>query len=156
VRRHHPATVTADASGARATRVGTGVMWNGGNEPHLGDAGVTYNPRDGKVYGYGPAGPTASSVFLARATATRATDVKAYEYWDQTRRAWQTQRLNNPTNAQALFANRELGQSDASPRCARTTSAGRSATPSSRTRSPTSSTPRACTGADTPCSEGRT
>jgi hypothetical protein len=104
------ATVTADASGARATRVGTGVMWNGGNEPYFGDVGVTYNPRDGKVYGYGPA---ASSVFLARATATRATDVNAYEYWDQTRRAWQTQRLNNPTNAQALFANRELGQSNA-------------------------------------------
>ncbi|WP_344611359.1 DUF4185 domain-containing protein [Dactylosporangium salmoneum] len=109
------ATVTADASGARATRAGTGVMWNGATEPHWGDVGVTYNPRDAKVYvyGYGPAGPTESSVFLARVPAARATDVTAYEYWDQSRRAWQTQRLTNPTQAQALFANRELGQSNA-------------------------------------------
>ncbi|MEV4141681.1 hypothetical protein AB0J72_57200 [Dactylosporangium sp. NPDC049742] len=44
------ATVTADAGGARATRAGTGVMWNGATEPHWGDVGVTYDPRDGKVY----------------------------------------------------------------------------------------------------------
>ncbi|GGK96077.1 ricin-type beta-trefoil lectin domain protein [Mangrovihabitans endophyticus] len=107
------ATVTADANGATATRAGD-VMWSG-SEPHWGDVGVTYNPRDGKVYvyGYGPAGAYDTNVYLARVAATRATDVNAYEYWNQSTRTWSTQRITHPDNSQALFTNRELGQSNA-------------------------------------------
>jgi hypothetical protein len=115
------ATVTADPSGPRATRM-VERMW-GSDEPNWGDVGVTYDPRDGKVYVFGH-GSAANGVngttFLARVPATRATDISAYEYWDQSKKSWTTTRFGNGTNgtqtyttAQALFTNAGHGQSNA-------------------------------------------
>jgi hypothetical protein len=113
-------TVTADADGAVATRT-SDTSW-GSTEPHWGDVGVTYNASDGKVYvyGYGP-DPYGVNVYLARADGPRATDVSAYEYWDQSSSAWTPLRFSlsgafgtvKLSDAQALFTNRTLGQSNA-------------------------------------------
>jgi hypothetical protein len=115
------ATVTADANGATATRVSDNLMW-GADEPWWGDVGVTYDPQDGKVYVWGHgAGDFSKNIYLARVTATRATDVSAYEYWDQSTGTWGTQRLTlsgdngtkKLTDAESMFPDHMLGQSNA-------------------------------------------
>ncbi|MFB7085235.1 ricin-type beta-trefoil lectin domain protein [Streptomyces sp. NPDC056296] len=115
------ATVTADANGARATRVSDDLMW-AADEPWWGDVGVTYNSQDGKVYVYGHgAGEFSRNIYLARVPANRATEVAAYEYWDQSARTWSTQRLTlggangtkKLTDAQSIFPDHMLGQSNA-------------------------------------------
>jgi hypothetical protein len=115
------ATVTADANGPVATRT-MDRMW-GSDEPNWGDVGVTYDPRDGKMYVFGH-GSSANNVngttFLARVPAAQATDVTAYEYWDQAKKAWTTTRFGNGQNGtrtyttdQALFSYAGHGQSNA-------------------------------------------
>ncbi|GAA3585023.1 hypothetical protein GCM10022222_82060 [Amycolatopsis ultiminotia] len=114
------ATVTADANAAYATRVND-TMW-GATEPWWGENGVTYNALDGKVYvyGHGP-DPFGANTYLARADATKATDVSAYEYWDQSSQAWGQQRFSlggelgtvKLSDAQAIFTDNQLGQSNA-------------------------------------------
>jgi hypothetical protein len=115
------ATVTADASGPRATRT-MERMWES-DEPNWGDVGVTYDPRDGKVYVFGH-GSAANNVngttYLARVSAPQATDVTAYEYWDQSTKVWSTTRFGNGrtgtttyTTAQAIFSYAGHGQSNA-------------------------------------------
>ncbi|MFB6551246.1 DUF4185 domain-containing protein [Streptomyces sp. NPDC056405] len=114
------ATVTASAEGVVAHRPHD-MMWEP-DEPHWGDVGVTYNPGDKKVYvyGYGPEG-FGRDVYLARVSAERATDVSAYEYWDQSAKSWTDQRFTKDgrsgtrklTKEMALFSNNELGQSNA-------------------------------------------
>ena len=113
------ATVTADATGAIATRT-SDTTW-GADEPWWGDIGVAYNPQDGDVYvyGHGPI-PFDDNVYLARAPGARATDVTAYQYWNQSTQSWTTQRFTlsggngtiKLTNAMSLFPNRQLGQSN--------------------------------------------
>jgi hypothetical protein len=115
------ATVTASANGAVAVR-GDDTLWNS-FEPWWGDVGVTYNALDqyAYVYGHGPASANLSSyVYLAKVPAARATDVSAYQYWDQSTSAWTTQRFANGqlgtinvSGAQALFPAHALGQSNA-------------------------------------------
>jgi hypothetical protein len=115
------ATVTADASGAVATRMDD-TMWNP-SEPWWGDVGVTYDAQDQNAYvfGHGPSTAQLSSyVFLAKAPAAEATDVSAYQYWNAATSSWTTQRLGNGqlgtlnvTSAQALFPASALGQSNA-------------------------------------------
>lgn len=114
------ATVTADAHGAVATR-SSDTTW-GPTEPHWGDVGTTYDPQDGDVYvyGYGP-DPFGTDVYLARVPAAQATDVDAYRYWDNSAQAWTNRRFSLSGNlgtvklsdAQAIFTNRALGQSNA-------------------------------------------
>ncbi|MEV0849122.1 DUF4185 domain-containing protein [Streptomyces sp. NPDC049954] len=114
------ATVTADDSGALAVRT-SDTTW-GPSEPHWGDVGVTLDPRDGKVYvyGYGPES-FGHHVYLARAAADRATDVSAYEYWDQSQKSWTSRRFTLSGDLGtvklsadlALFSHDELGQSNA-------------------------------------------
>jgi Domain of unknown function (DUF4185) len=113
-------TVTADSSGAVATRTSE-TTW-GSSEPHWGDVGITYNPQDGKVYvyGHGP-DPFGLNVYLARATASEATDVSKYEYWNQATQSWTPQRFSlsgdlgtvTLSDDIALFSNQQLGQSNA-------------------------------------------
>ncbi len=113
------ATVTADATGATAVRT-SDTTW-GSSEVHWGDVGVTYNSRDGDVYvyGYGP-DPFGADVYLAKVPASRAADVSAYQYWDQSQQQWTQQRFSlsgafgtrKLTSQMALFSNRELGQSN--------------------------------------------
>ncbi|MDI5973763.1 DUF4185 domain-containing protein [Streptomyces sp. SL13] len=114
------ATVTAGPGGAVATRT-SDTTW-GPTEPHWGDVGVTYNPLDGKVYvyGHGP-DPYGLNVYLARASAAQATDVSAYEYWNQSAQAWTNLRFSlsgalgtvKLSDDLALFSHQELGQSNA-------------------------------------------
>jgi hypothetical protein len=115
------AYVTADANGPVATRT-MDHMW-GPDAPNWGDVGVTYDPTDGKAYVYGH-GSSANNVngttFLARVSATQATGVTAYEYWDQSKKAWTSTSYGNGTNgtqtyttSQALFTYAGHGQSNA-------------------------------------------
>lgn len=113
------AKVSMTANGPHADRQ-MDTQWNS-FEPFFGDIGVTYNPLDKKVYAYGngPAG-LGEHVFLARADAERATDVSAYEYWNAATQSWTTQRFANGewgtlkvSREQAIFKDRELGQSNA-------------------------------------------
>jgi hypothetical protein len=114
------ATVGIGPYGPIATRA-SDTMW-GPTEPWWGDNGATYNPLDGKVYvyGHGPA-PFSNNVYLARATAANATDVSAYEYWDQSAQVWTPRRFSLSgafgtvvlSDALAIFPNGELGQSNA-------------------------------------------
>lgn len=114
------ATVSADANGAVATRT-SDTVW-GPTEPYWGDIGATYDPRDGKVYvyGHGPS-PYDGNVYLARVPAAQAADVNAYEYWIQSSRSWTNLRFSLSgafgtvvlSDAQAIFTNRTLGQSNA-------------------------------------------
>ncbi len=114
------ATVTADATGARATRT-MDTMW-GPDEPFWGDIGVTYDPQDKKVYvyGHGP-GKLGDNTYLARVPAEKATQVEAYEYWNQSAKSWGTQRFTldgrNGTVRlsadQAIFTYAAVGQSNA-------------------------------------------
>lgn len=115
------ATVTADANGPKAVRV-VDTMWNS-FEPFWGDIGVTYNSLDQHVYvfGHGPASANLGAhVYLAKVPAAQATEVSAYQYWDQSQKSWSTQRFADGTlgtlkltSSQAIFANRTLGQSNA-------------------------------------------
>ncbi|HEX4477783.1 MAG TPA: hypothetical protein VH142_21995 [Polyangiaceae bacterium] len=115
------ATVTADENGPKATR-SMDHMWES-DEPNWGDVGVTYDPTDRKVYvfGHGEASMNVNgTVFLARVPAAKATDVTAYEYWDQAAKTWGTTRYGNGragtktyTTDQALFSYAAHGQSNA-------------------------------------------
>jgi hypothetical protein len=115
------ATVTADASGAVATRTDD-TMWNP-SEPWWGDVGVTYDAEDQNAYVFGHGPSTAmlsNTVFLAKVPASQATDVSAYQYWNGATSSWTTQRFANGqlgtlnvTSAQALFPANALGQSNA-------------------------------------------
>lgn len=115
------ATVTANENGATATR-SNDTMWNS-FEPYWGDIGVTYNSLDQNAYvfGHGPASAgLGANVYLARAPAARATDVSAYQYWDQSTKTWTKARFANGqlgtvklTSAQAIFPDHALGQSNA-------------------------------------------
>jgi len=115
------ATVTASAAGAVATRPDD-TMW-GADEPWWGDVGVTYDALDQNAYvfGHGPSTANLSNyVYLAKVSAAQATDVTAYQYWDQSASAWTTQRFANGdggtlavTSAQALFPEDALNQSNA-------------------------------------------
>jgi hypothetical protein len=116
------ATVTANSGGAVATRT-SDTTW-GPTEPAWGDIGVTYDPTDGRVYvyGHGPAGSDfAGDVYLCRAPAAQATDVSAYEYWDQSVSGWTSRRFSLSgalgtvmlSHDLAIFPNRQLGQSNA-------------------------------------------
>lgn len=115
-------TVTATASaGAKAART-METMWNP-FEPYWGDIGATYNPLDGYVYvfGHGPKSANLlSCVYLAKVPAAQATNVGAYQYWDQSAHAWTTRRFANGqlgtinvSSAQAIFTNNSQGQSNA-------------------------------------------
>jgi hypothetical protein len=114
------ATVTANSSGAVAVRPGD-TTW-GPTEPRWGDIGATYDPLDGDVYvyGHGP-DPFGADVYLARAPGAQATDVSAYQYWDNSTKAWTNRRFSlsgalgtvKLSDAQALFTNHTLGQSNA-------------------------------------------
>jgi hypothetical protein len=114
------ATVTATATGAVATRT-MDTMWLP-IEPAWGDIGATYNPSDANVYvyGHGP-GSLSSNVYLAKVPAARATDVSAYQYWDQSIKGWTKRRFTTDgrygtvkmSSAQAIFTNHALGQSNA-------------------------------------------
>ena len=90
------ATVMADANGAIAMR-SHDTLWTS-DEPYWGDIGVTYDPLDERVYVFGH-GPTAldlkANVYLARVQATEATNIDAYEYWDQAARAWTDERFGD-------------------------------------------------------------
>jgi hypothetical protein len=113
-------TVTADGYGAYATRTAD-TTW-GSTEPWWGDIGATYNPLDGKVYvyGHGPA-PFDDNVYLCRADAANATDVSAYEYWNQSAQGFTPLRFSLSgafgtvvlSDALSIFPNRQLGQSNA-------------------------------------------
>ncbi|MBU2670778.1 sigma-70 family RNA polymerase sigma factor [Actinoplanes bogorensis] len=115
------ARVKADKTGATATRTrpvhsaNTGedkdtLLW-GPDDPWYGDIGITYDPRDKKVYAYGN-GPD-KGIYLARVPAARADDVTAYEYWDESRKAWYTG-LRKVGEKQAIFGLYEnYGQSNA-------------------------------------------
>ncbi len=115
------ATVTAGANGPVATRLAQ-TMWSS-FEPYWGDVGVTYDALDHNVYvfGHGPASASLSGdVFLAKAPAAQATEVSAYQYWDQSQSAWTTARFANGqlgtvdvSSSQAIFTNHALGQSNA-------------------------------------------
>jgi hypothetical protein len=115
------ATVTADANGAKATRAMDRMFES--DEPNWGDVGVTYDPTDKKVYVFGSGEPSmnlSGTVFLARVPAARATDVTAYEYWDQSTKTWGTTRYGSGrtgtrtyTVDQALFSFAAHGQSNA-------------------------------------------
>lgn len=115
------ATVTADENGAVATRT-MDRMWES-DEPNWGDVGVTYDPTDGKVYVFGHGTPHMNvngTVYLARAPAARATEIAAYEYWDQATKTWGTTRYGDGrtgtrtyTIDQALFSFAAHGQSNA-------------------------------------------
>ena len=114
-------TVTATANGPVATRT-MDTMWNPW-EPYWGDIGVTYNPLDGCVYvfGHGPKSANLlSCVYLAKVPAAQATNVAAYQYWDQSVHGWTTRRFANGqlgtinvSQAQAIFTNNSQGQSNA-------------------------------------------
>jgi hypothetical protein len=114
------ATVTADANGAVATRLHEN-LWTS-SEPYWGDTGVAYDALDQNVYVFGH-GPTSlgltANVYLAKAPATQATDVTAYQYWDQSKGAWTAQRFGDGqngtaalTDAQAIFTYASHGQSN--------------------------------------------
>lgn len=113
-------TVAIGAFGPIATRT-SDTTW-GPTEPWWGDNGVTYNPLDEMVYvyGHGPA-PFSNNLYLARAIAANATDVSAYEYWDQANQVWTELRFSLSgadgtvvlTDDLAIFPNGELGQSNA-------------------------------------------
>jgi hypothetical protein len=107
------ADVTADANGASATRTrpvhsantsadSDTLLW-GPDDPWYGDIGITYDPRDRKVYAYGN-GPD-GGVYLARVPATQASDVTAYEYWDQSTQSWYTG-VRKVDGNQAIFSHR--------------------------------------------------
>jgi hypothetical protein len=98
------------------------TMW-GPQEPFWGDIGVTYNAMDKHVYVFGH-GSTAldlkANVYLAKVPAAQATDVNAYRYWDQSKKAWTPQRYGNGQNgtqsyssSQAIFTYASHGQSNA-------------------------------------------
>jgi hypothetical protein len=115
------ATVMVGSTGPVATRPDD-TMWSS-FEPWWGDVGVTYNALDQNAYvfGHGPSSASlANCVFLARAPAARATDVSAYQYWDQSTSSWTAQRFGNGqlgtldvSAAQAIFPEYALGQSNA-------------------------------------------
>jgi len=115
------ATVTADANDPQATRV-SDSMWTA-DEPYWGDIGVTYDPQDAHVYVFGHGASSLNlkaNVYLARVEAPRATELEAYEYWDQSKSAWTKQRFGNGQNgtlqyssAQAIFSYASHGQSNA-------------------------------------------
>jgi hypothetical protein len=115
-------TVTATASGGAVATRTMDTMWNSW-EPYWGDIGVTYNPLDGDVYvfGHGPASANLKScVYLAKVPASQATNVGAYQYWDQSAHGWTTTRFANGqlgtinvSSAQAIFTNNSQGQSNA-------------------------------------------
>ncbi len=105
------AQVEADANGASATRTrpvhsantstdSDTLLW-GPSDPWYGDIGITYDPRDKKVYAYGN-GPD-RGVYLARVPATQANDVTAYEYWDQSTQSWYTG-VKKVDRNQAIFS----------------------------------------------------
>ncbi|KAJ2956874.1 hypothetical protein NQZ79_g7330 [Umbelopsis isabellina] len=116
------ATVTANSSGPKATRPDD-TQWNN-FEPMWGDIGVTYNSQDQNVYVFGHAPFTKSNltgnVYLAKAPAAKALNVSAYQYWDEGNKAWTYTRFANGnlgtidvSESQAIFKNREMGQSNA-------------------------------------------
>ncbi|KAG2181424.1 hypothetical protein INT43_009007 [Umbelopsis isabellina] len=116
------ATVTAGSSGPKATRPDD-TQWNN-FEPMWGDIGVTYNSQDKNVYVFGHAPFTKSNltgnVYLAKAPAAKALDVSSYQYWDEGNKAWTYTRFANGnlgtidvSESQAIFKNREMGQSNA-------------------------------------------
>ncbi len=113
------ATVTANSSGPLAVRTMDRLFDS--TEPAWGDVGVTFNPLDNKVYVYGH-GPISANlkndVYLARVPAPLAQDVSAYQYWNNSTKAWTKQPFGNGQNgtlnigdAQALFTQNSLGQS---------------------------------------------
>jgi hypothetical protein len=115
------ATVTADANGTKATRT-SDHMWES-HEPYWGDIGVTYNPLDQAAYVYGHGASTMNqkgNTYLAKVPASRAADIDAYQYWDQSKGTWTNQRYGNGENgtvayssSQAIFTYAGHGQSNA-------------------------------------------
>ncbi|KAI9715294.1 MAG: hypothetical protein M1828_000894 [Chrysothrix sp. TS-e1954] len=79
-----------------ATRAGV-QLWND-FEPHWGDVGVAYDPRDDHIYAFGH-GPQRDDnelgvrTYLCKAPAHEAMDVDKYSYWNEAQKEWTRQRF---------------------------------------------------------------
>ncbi|TVY87154.1 hypothetical protein LAWI1_G008776 [Lachnellula willkommii] len=76
-------------------------------EPCYGDVGIAYDRRDGFLYAFGK-GPQQDDeqlirrTYLCRAPLTQAFNINAYQYWDNSAKAWTPRRLTTHGNMGTL------------------------------------------------------